>query len=232
MKTLKTILLITCAVLIPASITAQDEDPDVTRILSPFSKIKAFGPINLELIQSAEEKVEIFAKGVDASEVVTELSGSELKVRLKIGIWQHVDVKVKVYYKELDEVTASAGSSVYSDETLVMKRLELSANSGSEIKLDVKTTNLKISSGQGSKITLSGTTDMMDVEVNTGGSLKAFDCNANDVYVEINVGGLAEVMAIEKIDAVTNIGGTIKYKGDPQTKSANTSMGGSIYSVD
>lgn len=232
MKTLQSILLISCMTLLTATAMAQDEQPDARRILSPFSKIKAFGPINVVLIRSAEEKVEIYAEGVDASEVVTELSGSELKVRLKIGIWQHVDVKVKVYYKELDEVTASAGSAMYSDEVLHMKRLELSANSGSEIELEVQTTNLKISSGQGSKISLKGTSDMMDADINTGGSLKAFDCKVNDVYVEINVGGLAEVTATEKIDAVTNIGGTIKYKGDPESKSVNTSMGGSIYSVD
>lgn len=232
MKQIRRITILISIVLFCMQIIAQNDKPDAVRTLSPFNEIKVFGTINCELIQSDEEKVEIYSKNITSDRIVTELAGNQLKIRLKIGIWDRVDVKVIVYYHELEEITASAGADLYAQNEIDVKRLEINANTGSTIKLNIDTEYLELSSEQGSKVILGGEAETMDIDINTGGSLHAFDCKAEDVYVKIHAGGLAEVYADEKIKAEVNLGGTIKYKGDPESVSQSTNLGGSIYKAD
>jgi len=203
-----------------------------TRKLSPFDEVKVFGGITCELIKADEEKVVLYYKNINSGDIVTELSGMQLKIRLKIKWYDEIDVKAIVYYKHIEEFVASAGSSLYSNDMIGGDHLEIDANTGSDVELKLDAGYVEVVSEQGSKVFLHGKAETLDIEINTGGEVMAFNTSAENVMVKINAGGTAEVNVTQKLSADVTLGGTVKYKGNPADVSQNTSLGGSIYSVD
>ena len=140
-------------------------------------------------------------------------------------------IRVKVYYDSLTDIQASAGASITSDDIFSSKRLKVGASMGSIMKIKSNAHNLDVSSEQGSEVILSGQAHRLEVDINTGGKVKAFDLDAGLCSVEITAGGTAEVFVTKELDTEVSLGGTIRYKGDPEDVYRNTNLGGNIYPV-
>jgi putative autotransporter adhesin-like protein len=150
---------------------AQNNEPGAVRHLSPFSKIKVFGKINCKLVKGREGRIEIFSSQELAEKISTELSGHELKIKMQIDLIGDPVTEVIVYYKELDEFTASAGAYLESEENFNIDQAEVSAYTGSEITLKIVSDELVVSSDQGSKVSLNGKCRSLNATINTGGKI-------------------------------------------------------------
>ena len=73
-----------------------------TRNLSHFDEIDVGTAINVKLVKGSSEKAEVSVTGTDAENVITEVSGDELKVHMKSGNYRHVDAWVTVTYVSLE----------------------------------------------------------------------------------------------------------------------------------
>lgn len=215
-----------------AALQAQEESPDDVRKIYPFDRITVMGNINCELVKGGESgRIEIFTKNIQADKVVTQLSGGKLQIRQKIGLFDGALIRVKVYYDSLTDIQASAGASITSDEVFGNRHLKLGASMGSIMKIRSTAYNVDVSSEQGSEVILSGQAHRLEIDINTGGKVKAFDLDAELCSVEITAGGTAEVFVTGELDTEVSLGGTIRYKGDPKDVYRNTNLGGNIYPV-
>ena len=196
-----------------------------TRNVGDFSQLKVYDRINVELISSSKNKIEI--SGIDESEIETINKNGELKIKMMTPkILQGDATKVKVYYENLTDVQGSQGAIITSDDVLKSSLLNLTSNEGSKITLEVNADNLKVKGNSGGEITLSGKADSQNIVMNSGAKFYGKEMSAKNASVTVNAGGVAEVFAKDAVETTTRAGGKIEVYGDPETRNTKKIAGG------
>ena len=197
-----------------------------TRNVGEFSSLKVYDKITVIIIPSNENKVESSTKDGD---VETVNKNGELKIRMAPpSLLQGSQVSVKVYYNNLNDIQASQGSSVSSNDIWKAKMLTLTANEGSKIKLEIETGKLNVKTNSGGDISITGKADHQDIIVNSGGKFNGRNLESESAKVTANAGGIAAVFATESVDAKTRAGGMIDVFGDPNDRKYKNVIGGKI----
>ena len=118
---------------ISISIGAQNT---ITKTVGEFSELKVYDLINVELIKSNENKVEI--SGKNASDVVIVNKNEVLKIRLNLEeIFDGNKTEVKLYYTGFDVIDVNEGAYVNSTEQIKQFEVELKAQEGGLINLNL-----------------------------------------------------------------------------------------------
>lgn len=195
----------------------------ISKNFGDFNSVKAYDRINVTLVKSSENRVEI--KGDDV-EILNK--NGELKIRMiPTKIMQGDKVFVTVYYEDIDEIQASQGSKI-SSEDLESKKLNITSNEGSVLNLYVDTHLLNVKANSGGIINISGTAETQDVLVNSGASYNGEDLKSEITSVTANAGGTAEIYASKTINATTRAGGNIEVYGSPKNRNTKNVIGGRI----
>ena len=127
----------------------------IDRDLGDFSKVAVYDGINLELVKSDENKVEITGK--NTSFVVVKNKNGDLKIRLNLERRFSGDrTKVTLYYKSLYNIISHEGSNIFSKDTLKQAHLNIKANSGSTQNFLVNLNTLNTVAATGANINISG----------------------------------------------------------------------------
>lgn len=198
-----------------------------TKAVSAFSSLKVFDKIPVQLVSSSSYKAEVMGAKADDVEFVN--SGNELKVRMKtLQLMQGDDVKVVLYYKNINSLQASQGATITSTDAVKSSKLDVTSNEGSEINLEVDASVLEGKVNTGGILRLSGSADSQSVVVNTGGQYDGQNLKTNITSITTNAGGQASVYATKSVDATTRAGGVIDVYGDPKTKNDKKVIGGKI----
>lgn len=191
-----------------------------------FNSVKVYDRINVTLVKSNHNKVEV--KGDDPDVEIVNKNG-ELKIRMiPAKIMQGNNVYVTVFYENLNDIQASQGSKITADDTLETNILNITSNEGSVLNLKVDVNNLNVKTNSGGIINISGTAKVEDVLVNSGASFNGENLKSEVVSIAANAGGNAEVYASETITATTRAGGNIKVYGSPKNRNVKNILGGKI----
>ncbi|SMO34869.1 Putative auto-transporter adhesin, head GIN domain [Saccharicrinis carchari] len=196
------------------TVFAQDKKSQ-QRNIGTFNELDAGKGINVTLIEGDKEKLVVEIKNADLSDVITELKGRRLEIKLKTKIYKDVAVQVYVTYKSIKAIKTGTGAFVDANNVIHAENLDLRAGSGSTIILDIDTRTVS-SSLSSSKIELAGKTEFQDVKTNTGGKYIANMLTSKQTFVKASTGGTAWVNATEKLEAKTNTGGRVTYNGNPE----------------
>lgn len=215
MKTIITSLIVTIAF---TCAQAQTE----TRSLDTYQQINVSGSISIEVIQSNESKAEITLIKGSIDQLITNVSGSTLKVKFTNAdgsSWgSGAKASIILYTKSLNSIEASAGASVESDNTWECKSLDLEASSGARIAITAKTNQCDAEASSGGKLTVRGTAGKLIAESSSGASVNCLELVSSSVNATASSGGSTSVNVTEKIKASATAGGSVKYKGDPVEK--------------
>ncbi len=193
----------------------ETERKSQTRNVGSFNKIITSKGINLTLIEGNDEKVRIEIENGDVTDVVTEIKGRDLHVKLKTKIYSHISVQVYVTYKSIASLLAGTGSFITNEGTLHAENLDLKASTGSSIVLNLNAQNITASCVS-SKIELAGKADFQEVSSSTGGKYIADHLICNESIIKASTGGSAMVNTTESLDMKTSTGGKIYYTGNPK----------------
>jgi len=198
-----------------------------TKDVGAFTSLKVFDKIPVELVSSSSYKAEL--TGAKSSDIELVNSGNELKVRMKtLQLLQGDDVKVVLYYKDLNSIQASQGARITSGDAIKSTKLDVTSNEGSQVDLNVDARVIEGKLNTGGILKLSGNADSQSVIINTGGQYDGKDLNTKITSVTTNAGGTASVTATKSVDATTRAGGVIDVYGNPQTKNEKKIVGGKI----
>jgi hypothetical protein len=196
--------------------------------LDDFDEIKVFDQLNVTLIPSDENKIVI--TGTNQGNVETVNRNGLLKIRIYLTeiFEDNKDIKVTLYFKELQSIDGNEGSIVYCDAVFDQISMDLSAQEGAriEVELDVEKTSVEAFSG--GIINLSGKAANQQVSIHTGGVLEAKDLVTSQTTITISAGGNAEINATTFVDAKVNAGGTIHIYGKPKQIKQQELAGGKI----
>ena len=212
-------------ILINTSLFAQSTK---TTSLGDFYKIKIFSGIKLELIKDKENKLEI--KNDETDRVRFKNNNGVLKISLKFpDNLSAKETKVKLYYKQdILVIDGNEGSSI-TGKGIYQTNLEVKAQEGATIQLNIDTKHLKVKSVTGSIIKLTGKTKNQEIEVDLYGVFHGYGLEIlGNTIVKSGIGSKAEIKTGETLNAKVSFGGSILYKGTPEVKQTKKVAGGII----
>ena len=200
----------------------------ITNNLGDFSILKVYNGIEVELIKSDEQKIEI--SGEKSEKVKVKNVNGTLKISLTFPeISADGKVVATVYYtKNIDVIDGNEGATI-TGKNIIQDNLEVNSQERAFINLTVKVNNLKVRTSSGGIIKLTGSATTQDVDVDLYGVYNGFALEVTEkTTAKAGTGAKAELSPGKKLAAKVNFGGSIFYKGDPEVTKDEKVVGGII----
>jgi hypothetical protein len=198
------------------------------KINDDFTSIKVSTGLDLYITQSNNVSLRVEADENLHDIIITEIKNGVLKVYSEKNIWKAKSRKVYVTLKTLDGISATSGSDVYSQNTLQVNDIAVSATSGADIRISLDANSVKSCATSGSDIELTGVSNQHTSSATSGASIDAYDLHSKNVNVKVSSGADINIYASESIDARATSGGDIDFKGSPVKINKKSNSGGSI----
>ena len=199
----------------------------MSRTLGEFSELKVYDLINVELIQSTENKIEI--TGEDTSNVFVVQKNDLLKIKMDINkTFNGNKTFVKLFYTKIDIIDVNEGAKVVSQSLFKQYELELKAQEGGEISIISDIKLLSIKTVTGGIIKVNGSTQSQTINIRTGGIYDGALLQAVNSKIKIKAGGEADVNSSELIEVRIVAGGDLTIHGKPTTVKQKNIIGGRI----
>jgi len=199
----------------------------VSKSIGDFSELKVYDLINVELVESNENKIEI--TGEETSNVLIVQKNDVLKIKMVLNKpFNGKRTFVKLFYKKIDIIDVNEGSKVVSKSLFKQYELELKTQEGGEISVITDTKLLSIKTVTGGIINASGTTDSQNITIRTGGVYEGSSLQALNSEIKIKAGGVADVKSSELIEVRIVAGGDLIIHGKPKNIKQTKIVGGRI----
>lgn len=193
-----------------------------------FNKIKVFDLIEVNLIQSDENKIMI--KGWNVDDIKWTNKNGTLKLRMQLDKkFQGEDTMIEVYYTDLDVIDGNEGAQITCNEMVQKSKIELRAQEGATIRIGMDVDYADIRAVTGGIVKASGLAKNQTVVINTGGIFEGRELRTSTTDVKISAGGEADVFASELVDVNVRAGGDVHVYGNPQTVNKRTFVGGRVF---
>lgn len=220
---MKTIFAITFLVL-TSLLTAQNPKE---KGVGDFSEVKVFDLIEVNLIKSDVNKVEITGEDIDDVEVINK--NGKLKIRMKLDkSFNGERTFVAVYYTTLNVIDGNEGTFISSNELITQNYIELRAQEGARLKIGLDVDKVDVRAVTGGIIETRGKALSQDITLNTGGIYDGKMFETKTTSVSIKAAGEAEVYASKVVDAKVIAGGDVYIYGNPERIDESTTLGGRV----
>ena len=207
------------------AVVAQDRD---TRKLRSFSSISVGEAIDVEVKAGNEEKAMVEVDGTSPNNVLTEVFGDRLKIRMRQGNWRNVSVRVYVTYKTLEEIDVSSAADLTSDGPIRTEQLEIEVSSAGDVEVEIEVEELEVRVSSAGDLTLKGTAREQNVRVSRSGDYDGYDLESEVAEVDASSSGDARVFVTKELEADASSSGTVYYRGNPTKVYADSSSGGRV----
>jgi len=204
------------------------QEEKITKDLDGFKEIKAFDGLSVRLIKSDVNKAVITGTNTDKVAIVN--NDGVLKLRMQIDkIFSGYKTFVDVYYtNKIIIIDVNEDARIASEDSIKQDVLELKAQEGGELEINAEVEQMLIKSVTGGTIRTSGTSDLQDVAINTGGVYEGKAFKTKFSTVNVNAGSRAEINASDYVKATVKAGGEVLVYGDPAKMDEKTVFGGKI----
>lgn len=179
-----------------------------SRTTDPFQRIQTNLAIEMKIEVGKTQSIAITFDDNLIDFIHTESDGKLLVIDSEESFSSHNSVQIVITVPQLDMVE-SEGSGTIDIVNIASKRFRAGI------------------SGSGT-LTATGKVEQFEIEINGSGDVQADELIANEVVVEINGSGSAEVNAVESLDGEINGSGDIIYIGKPDSVHSSVNGSGSI----
>ena len=219
---MKKIIYILALVVLPNLLSAQTE-----RKIGDFQKLSVYDGINVELIKSDTNRVEI--NGKNTAYIVVKNKNGDLKIRLSVERrFSGNRTKVSVFYKNLYSIISHEGANVFSKDTINQADLNLKANSGSRQNMIVKLNTLQATATAGAKINIKGLVKYQELSATTGAEIMVSKVENEEANVVSTTGALIDVSTTKDLKVNSKIGGIINVHTKTDKITEKISVGGAV----
>ncbi|MBL0744758.1 head GIN domain-containing protein [Chryseolinea lacunae] len=200
-----------------------------TRAVGSFTGVKVAEGVDVYLVKGDKESVRVEVTGTKLENVITEVSGSYLKVHMRDGNYHgHVDAKVYVTYVKIEKLSASSAGNIFSETTIEATSLEISASSAGNVEVSVNAETIDISASSAGEAELKGKVKNLNVDASSAGEIDAYDLEAQNVTAGASSAGSIRINVVNALTARASSGGSIRYRGNPNKSITDSSSGGSV----
>lgn len=199
------------------------------RQVGNFSGVKSGEAIDVYLKKGDKESVKVEVTSIKLSDVLTEVSGSYLKVHMRSGMYRNKGtIKVYVTYVNLNKISASSASNVFSEGIIKTGLMDISVSSAAQIEIQIESENLTLDVSSAGNIVLEGKAKSLEVEASSAGDVDAYNLESEKVEARASSGGSVKINVTKELDAQASSGGSIRYRGNPMKTNSDSSSGGSV----
>lgn len=199
----------------------------ISKSIGEFSELKIFDRINVELIESTENKIEITGQNITDVSIIQK--NELLKIKMDFNkVFNGDKTFIKLFYTKINTIDANEGAKVFSDSTFKQYELELKTQEGAEISVNADTNILSIKSVTGGVIKASGSTKSQNIYISTGGVYDAGTLTAMNSKIKIKAGGEADIKTTEFLEVNIVAGGDLIVRGKPKKTKQTSMIGGTI----
>jgi len=193
-----------------------------------FNKITVSKGIDVYLTQSETPMLKVQADENLHDIIMTEIEDGVLKIYAEESIGRAESKKVMVNVKDINLITATSGSDVYSTNTIVANELKLVTTSGADLEIEIDAESTTLASTSGSDLKVSGKTNTLSAAATSGSDIKANNLISQNCSASVTSGADIVIHVEQKLTANASSGGDIRYSGNPKNVSANDGTSGSI----
>jgi len=194
-----------------------------------FTGIKVSSGINVYLKQGTDMSIAVEADENLHEYIITEVRNGVLNVYTDANIREAEKKRVYVTMREINSVSTTSAGDVIGETPVRSDRIELSASSAGDIKLEVTSKELKINISSSGDITLTGEADFLEADLSSAGDLNAYDLKVREADISASSAGDADINVTEKLTARASSAGDINYRGNPKYIDSHSSSAGGIH---
>lgn len=208
--------------------SSSGQDEKVTQELDNFTEIKAFDGLSVNLIKSDVNRAVI--SGANTSRVTIINNDGVLKLRMQIGkIFSGYRTFVDLYYTEkIVIIDVNEDARITSQDIISQDILELKAQEGGELSVKAEVEQILIKAVTGGVVMASGSSNLQDVAINTGGVYEGKNLKTKFSTINVNAGSKAVINATNYVKAAVKAGGEVLVYGNPAKMEEKTVFGGRI----
>lgn len=196
-----------------------------------FNKIKVFDLIEVNLIQSDDNRIMIKGRNVD--DIIWMNKDGVLKLRMQLDkkfLGEYT--LIEVYYTDLDVIDGNEGAKITCNELVKKNKIELRAQEGAKIRIGMDVEYAEIRAVTGGVVQATGLAQNQSIVLNTGGIFDGRGLKTATTDIRVSAGGEADIFASEEVDINIKAGGDVHVYGKPKKVYKNTFVGGRVYMVD
>ncbi len=178
------------------------------RDVKGFEKVNVGGGFQVEIVAGKEFGVEVEADDNLMPLVTTDVDGDTLEIGRQKGFSAKSPLRIRITAPNISGIDTSGGAGVTISE--------------------VKNSEIRIESSGGSRVTASGTTAKLSVEMSGGAKVVASDLAAADVNVEGSGGSSVDVLVSGELRSDISGGARVTYSGSPTSIVTNKTGGARV----
>lgn len=208
-------------------------DETIKKDLEPYKKLIVTGQMTAEITEGDDFKVTAFVdgEGLEAEKLKFDYDGDELTIGYEGKLLKELEIHLELEAPSLSELEAANRAEIKMKKPIGSDYdgLAFTARSGGKmiarfnhvpwVKAEIK---------RGGSIRLIGSTALLNLDISTGGSIGAVRAEAERVNASISMGGEIICKADKELYAKIRAGGSIHYKGDPETLEEDIKLGGNL----
>lgn len=205
-------------------------DP-IEKNIGDFSTLKVYDLIAVNLVKSNENKVVITGK--NTKDVLVNNKNGKLKIKMRLEkIFDGSNTSITLYYTNIDIIDANEGATISSEDRIKQFEIDLRAQEGAKIDVDIKVTIANIKAVTGGIVTATGKARKQNISLLTGGIYEAEYLKTENTTVAIKAAGEAHINASESVNIKIRAGGDVYIYGNPKKVKENKVFGGRIKRID
>ena len=218
------VLLFLLAALVPA-FAAKEE-----RKVAHFTELEVSSAFKVVLTQGNEEKLLIDASDTDMKEVITEVKGNKLIIRLKTTNFSRQTGNISVYltFTTLTDIDVSGAVELKGTNEMRFNDLEIEGSGASTISLNISAKKLECDLSGASSATLVGHADHFDIDLSGASKLNALDITAKVCNIDASGASSAKVNVTEKLRVEGSGASEVQYSGNPTVVETDLSGASSL----
>jgi hypothetical protein len=199
------------------------------RNTEPFTGVRVSSGIDIFLKQGNNESLSVEADENLQEYILTEVRNGVLNVYTEVNIREAERKRVYVTMKEINSIHTTSAGDVFGETPVKSDRLELSASSAGNIKLEVYAKEIRVNISSSGDVSLTGEVDNLEADLSSAGDMNANDLKAREADISVSSAGNADINVSEKITARASSAGDINYRGNPKYVDAHSSSAGGVH---
>jgi hypothetical protein len=194
-----------------------------------FTGLRVSSGIDVYLRQTGNESIAVESDENLHQYILTEIRDGILHVYTDVNIREAEMKRVYVSMKDINSLKTSSAGDIIGETPVKTDKLELSATSAGDIKLEVYTRQIEANISSSGDITLTGETDILEADLSSAGDLNAFGLEVKEADISASSAGDADINVSERLRARASSAGDINYRGNPEYIDAHSSSAGGIH---
>lgn len=200
-----------------------------TRNLGNFDKLDVSRGMNVYITQGSPVKVVVKADENLLKIIETTVSDGMLKVTCSRGIRKATSNKVLITVPDINEIKATTGSNVFTEDTLQLKSVEIKCTTGSNAHLNLNAEKIKLKTTTGANTFINGFSKIIQLDASSGANIKASGLKTDECNADLSSGANVWIDVQKTLKVSSSSGGNFHYKGEPNPVEINKSSGGNVF---